>query len=240
MNLSNFAKSAKLSEATELQRVKLLMCYHQHLLKESAVVLTSIFDDLDQLGYSRPNVTRLRKKISSDKEIIQAGDKDRYRLKPSSLLAMTENMNLKSEEVDFEAEHILPNSLLHGTERYLACISDQINASYEHNIYDGCAVLMRGLIELLLKSAATFQERLDLIEKKGSPLSLNEIIQNVKNNNPLRLNRDTLSCLHDFRKLGNFSAHKEDYNATRADIDNERLKFRAAVEQLVYKSGYKK
>lgn len=43
-----------------------------------------------------------------------------------------------------------------------------------------------------------------------------------------------------FRQLGNFSAHKIQYNANRKDIDNVQLRYRVTIEDLLYAAGIKK
>jgi len=55
----------------------------------------------------------------------------------------------KSQDV-FDEGTILPEPDYQGTRGYIESLAKQINASYEHNIFDGCAVLMRRLFEILL------------------------------------------------------------------------------------------
>ncbi len=43
-----------------------------------------------------------------------------------------------------------------------------------------------------------------------------------------------------FKDLGNYSAHKIWYNCTQQDIKPHILKYRAIIEELMYKSGVKK
>lgn len=42
-----------------------------------------------------------------------------------------------------------------------------------------------------------------------------------------------------FKDLGNYSAHKIWYNCTKGDIEQNALKYRTIIEELLYKSGIK-
>ena len=47
-------------------------------------------------------------------------------------------------------EHVLPHALVSGTRGYLERVVFQINGCYEHGWFDGCAVMMRRLVETLI------------------------------------------------------------------------------------------
>ncbi len=113
----------------------------------------------------------------------------------------------------------------------------QINCSYENNIFDGCAVLMRRLLEILLiLSYQEFGIDAAIKDASGNYKMLNPIIDNAVNNTSLGLSRNTKEHLDTFRKLGNFSAHKIYYNAKKKSIDQVMLDYRATIEELLYKS----
>ena len=120
----------------------------------------------------------------------------------------------------------------------LTIAREQINASYEHNLFDACAVLMRRLLEVLL--IHSYQHRSlesKILAPEGSFKELKAIIADATSTGDLALSRNTKTCLDSFRVLGNFAAHKITYNTTRDDIKNIALDFRATVEELLYKAG---
>ena len=53
-------------------------------------------------------------------------------------------------EVVAISDSILPAALTAGTRGYLESLTAQVNAAYDANIFDGCAVLMRRLLEICL------------------------------------------------------------------------------------------
>ena len=61
-----------------------------------------------------------------------------------ALEAQFPRLSVKSQEVVDDGT-ILPASLYGGTRGYIESLAKQINRSYEENIFDGCAVLMRRL-----------------------------------------------------------------------------------------------
>lgn len=73
----------------------------------------------------------------------------------------------------------------------------------------------------------------------GLFVMLDSIIDDAKSNPILSLSRNTKFCLGDFRKLGNFSAHKIYYNCKRDDLKRVLVDFRAIIEELLYKAGIK-
>ena len=70
--------------------------------------------------------------------------------------------------------------------------------------------------------------------------NLSYIINYTNSTKPFRLSKEVIEILDDFRQIGNFSAHKIQYNSKRKDIDNVKLKYRLTIEELLYTSKIKK
>lgn len=117
----------------------------------------------------------------------------------------------------------------------------QINASYENNLYDCAAVIMRRLLEgLLVLSFQNAGIESEIIDKSGKRhVALDQIIKIAEQNEALALSANTKKDMMLFKDLGNYSAHKIWYNCTRGDIKPHILKYRAIIEELLYKSGLK-
>lgn len=94
----------------------------------------------------------------------------------------------------------------------LGSLAKQINASYEHNIFDGCAVLMRRLEEvLLILSYEHLGIETAIKDASGNYLLLESIVKNAEGNAKLGLSRNAKPSIETIRKLGNYSAHKVIY-----------------------------
>lgn len=137
---------------------------------------------------------------------------------------------------------ILPDALYNGLQSNIQSLCKQINASYENNLFDCTAVIMRRLLESLL--VLCYQNtgiEADIMDKNGCfHITLDKIIKNAEQNKTLSLSTNTRRDMVLFKDLGNYSAHKIWYNCTQQDIKPHILKYRTIVEELMYKSGVKK
>lgn len=136
---------------------------------------------------------------------------------------------------------ILPDSIFLSLPSNVQSLCKQINASYENNLYDCTAVIMRRLLEsLLVLSYQKLGIEPDIMDKSGMHhISLDKIIKNAEQNTTLSLSSNTRKDMALFKELGNYSAHKIWYNCTQGDIKPHILKYRAIIEELFFKAGLK-
>ena len=134
---------------------------------------------------------------------------------------------------------IIPDAIANETPLYLQKLIRQINASYENNLFDCCAVMMRRLLEILLVlSFQNMEIENEIMDKSGTHhVTLDKIIQIAEQNPRLALSSNTRKDMRLFKDLGNFSAHKIWYNCTQHDIKPHVLKYRVIIEELIYKAG---
>lgn len=135
---------------------------------------------------------------------------------------------------------ILPFSLFENLSHNIQSLCKQINASYENNLFDCTAVMMRRLLEgLLVLSYQNCGIEKEITEKSGWHSTLDKIIKNAERNTTLALSPNTRKDMALFKDLGNYSAHKIWYNSTQQDIKPHILKYRVIIEELMYKAGLK-
>ncbi|MBR0231700.1 MAG: DUF4145 domain-containing protein [Clostridia bacterium] len=136
---------------------------------------------------------------------------------------------------------VLPIELFNGLPNNVCTLCKQINASYENNLYDCAAVMMRRLLEgLLVLSFQNAGIESEITDKSGKHhISLDNMIKNAEQNSVLALSANTKKDMALFKDLGNYSAHKIWYNCTQSDLRPHILKYRAIIEELMYKSGTK-
>jgi len=188
------------------------------------------------------NSTYLKEDLKKSKNITRESKSQKY----TPLYAFITQMNIKFQDLNSKTEEIstdetiIPLSLVTSTRGYILNLSNQINASYHYNIFDGCAILMRRLLEILLIHCYEACNKDDDIKENGGFKKLNTIINQVILDKPFNLSKDVQEVLHVFRELGNFSAHRIQYNAKRADINNVKLKYRVTIEELLYTTKFKK
>ena len=137
-----------------------------------------------------------------------------------------------------DAGTILPEVDYRTTRGYIETLAKQINASYENNLFDGCAVLMRHLLEVLLILSYRYLKIESAIQDAhGNYHTLDGVIGDAKANASLGLSRNSKACLDTFRQLGNFSAHKIEYTCRREYITPLIQEYRALIMELLHKSG---
>ncbi|SHM76202.1 DUF4145 domain-containing protein [Gracilibacillus kekensis] len=228
---------------SEIEKVKFLI-YFQTNSGINEVSLDEICETFVELGLASPNKSRLKTKLNKSKLFVKGKRDNHYKLHASLYMALKNDISIPSLSNFNEIESfnsVLDKSSYINTRGYLERLAKQINASYENNIFDGCAVLMRRFLEILLiHTYEKYGIDSEIKDSSNNFKMLSDIIKNVKNNTTISLSRNTKECLDIFRELGNFSAHKIYFNARKNDIDHVMLNYRATIEELLYKSGIKK
>lgn len=227
----------------EIEKVELLAFFHQAKQSDFEFPVDLVCEWFERLGVHQPNKSRLNQNIRRSRSFINGKTKGTFRLHGKAFQELQEKYPIiKEENEEIVADGlILPNSLFQKTRGYIESLAKQINASYEHNIFDGCAVIMRRLLEICLIHAYENAGIDSIIRNaQGFYRPLGEIINNAIGNPTLSLSKTTESCLNDFRVIGNYSAHKIYYNARKGDIKKIIIEYRATIEELLYKAGIKK
>jgi len=243
ISLNHFIEKTDLFTQTEIDKVRLLAFYHHVHQEDFEFSLDLVCGWFEDLGLHKPNKSRLKHNLSKSRAFVKNKEQESFRLYANELKSLKRDHSFiseKSEEIE-TTDTILPASLYENTRGYIESLSKQINASYENNIFDGCAVLMRRLLEICLIYSYEHQGiDAEIRDSNGNYKMLSDIVSNAINNSKLSLSRNTKSCLDDFRAIGNFSAHKIYYNARKTDIQKVILEYRAGIEELLYKNGIKK
>jgi len=240
MDINEFATQTNLISQTEVTKIRLLAFYYlrtQEVKEFSTQDIALWFDDLN---LSKPNLSRVSKNLTSSAGFIQGRVKTAFKLHASTIQKLDveyPNITEKSEKI-VSYQSILPKGVYENTRGVIETLSEEINSCYEHNIFDGCAVLMRRLLEILL--ILSYEHlKIETVIKDGNGdfMMLEKIIADAKSNVILSLSRNSKKDMEIFRVLGNFSAHKIYYICRKPDIEKHIIEYRAMVEELLHKSG---
>jgi hypothetical protein len=138
-------------------------------------------------------------------------------------------------------EFILPFAMVKGTRGYVEKVVNQINGCYEKGWFDGCAVMMRRLVETLIIECFEKHGIAHKIKNAaGDFLYLGELVDKTLQETTWNLGRNTKQGLPRLKNIGDQSAHNRRYNAHREDVDKVSNDFRVACEELLYISGLKR
>ena len=238
MTLEQFKNACGFDSLLEVEKVCHLAFFHLKTKNVQEFSPAKAAQWLSDSGGASPNRTRLEGRLRADRNTIKG--QSGFKLKGEyvrNLETKYHTVAEKSQEV-IDQGTILPEIDYKNTRGFIADIVKQINASYEHNLFDSCAVLMRRLVEILLILSYRHLHIENLIKDgSGNYFMLEGIINNANTNSTLGLSRNTKTSLETFRQLGNFSAHKIEYTCRREYIRDEIQNFRALIVELLHKCG---
>lgn len=132
-------------------------------------------------------------------------------------------------------EFILPFALVKGTRGYIEKVANQVNGCYEKGWFDGCAVMMRRMVETLIIEC--FEEhKIEAKVKKadGDYFYLGDLVDMMLKETKWTLGRTARQALPRLKTIGDRSAHSRRWNAFRDDIDKLSDDFRVVCQELLY------
>lgn len=240
MTITKFIDIAELAKQLEVERACLFAFYYLKREDVQEFDAASYSHWISDHNFSQPNRTRLNERLQGSSKTIR-GSKGMFKLKHDYLKELEvkfPQLSEKSQEV-IDDGTILPVALYEKTRGFIESLAKQINASYENNVFDGCAVLMRRLEEVLLIMA---YENLGIDgtikdPSTGTYLMLERIVANASGNSTLNLSRTSRTDIDVFRELGNYSAHKVSYLCRREYIKEKIDRYRALIDELLHKAG---
>lgn len=131
-------------------------------------------------------------------------------------------------------------SLVQGTRGYIEKLSHQINGTYENGWYDGCAVMIRRLIETLIIECFESKGIAHKIQNQsGDFVYLSDLISATLAEGSWNIGRNAKKSLKALKDIGDKSAHSRRFIAQRRDIDKVMLDIRNVVQELVYLASLK-
>ncbi len=232
MNIKQFGAACNIDSQREVERACLLAFFHLRTAKKNEFTVAEAAQWLADYGFATPN-------WSGNTVRGQGGG---YKLNLAFVTAMDKvhpQLQDKSEEI-IDHGSILVEAEYKVGRGYIESLAKQINRSYEENIFDGCAVLMRRLLEVMLILAyRKLGIEAAVQDLDGSYKMLEGIINDAKTNGTLKLSRNSKEVLEVFRKLGNFSAHKIEYTCHRQYIQPHIMDYRGIITELLHKAGLK-
>lgn len=237
MRVDQFSNSVGLINKTEIQKIEMLAFYYLENKKQTEFFLKDIVETLVGLGFARPNITRLSSSIKKSTSFNKGSKKDFYKLTVKRIAELREVLpNLSDSDEIISDNSILPEVLFNQTKRqYLIRIAQQINSTYEHNLFDACTLMMRRLLEILLIHCFEAKGIADRVkEEDGNYQNLKTLINKAITFPEIKLSNEVKKEIDSFRGLGNLAAHRIKYNCRKDDIRILRIEFRALIEELLY------
>lgn len=236
MDVRDFCIKNDLVNMNEIDKVAYLAFFVQWSKSKNIFTIVEIVDILRENNLCNPNISRLKVKIRKNKRFMCKGEN--FALTQKAYLEISQNCIMLDFETIKSNSEFIDENLFNSSPTYLKSLVKQINCSYANNLFDAVAVLIRRVFEILLIKTYLKIGIDDEIKANGNYVTLEKIIDNAIQNKKLSLSRSKKD-LDSIRNVGNYSAHKLEYNANKNDIDKIKDKYRLIVEELLYKSGLK-
>ena len=101
------------------------------------------------------------------------------------------------------SQTVLPRALVNNTRGYIERVVDQINGCYEKGWFDGCAVMMRRLLETLIIECFEANNIANKIKNSstGDFLYLSELISKTLKESTWNLGRNTKKALPSLKSI---------------------------------------
>ncbi|MNO80077.1 hypothetical protein D3C76_712690 [compost metagenome] len=241
MDFSQYLIVVKLSEKTELEKVKLVAFYKNMIDGTTSFFIQDILQVLKDAGHPVSNASRMKGYLMKSKDFKKSGKENEYIITPAARQKVQVEFGYmfnNTEEI-LSSSEILDEKLFLGKRGFLDKLIKQINSSYLNNCYDACAVMMRRVFEIALILAYENKEIQNQIKDgNGDYVMLEKIVANATQNKTLNISRSRKEY-DSIRDLGNFAAHKIHFNTRKSDIDDLKQTYRVCLEELYYIAGLK-
>lgn len=133
-----------------------------------------------------------------------------------------------------DSDAVVYRSLVANTRPYIEAVANQINGTYERGWYDGCAVMIRRLIETLIIETFEAKGIANKIKNgSGDFLFLRDLIGKTLEEPTWNLSRNCKDALRRLKDVGDKSAHNRRFIAHKNDIEPLRSDIRLVVQELV-------
>lgn len=222
-----------------VDRAVALLWWYDHTGSGAVRTARDLAETIEEAGYAEQNVSRLGNHLDQDPRVVKR--EDGYRINAEARAGAEKAFaDLAGPTRPPASDSVLPAGLFLDTRGYLENVVEQVNAAYDHALFDCCAVMLRRVAETLIIEVYEHEGREDEIkDANGNYYFFSQLLNHVESDDKLNWSRNTIRGLKDFKRLGDTSAHNRRVNARQNDIDRVRNGLREAAEELLYKSGIK-
>lgn len=116
---------------------------------------------------------------------------------------------------------------------YVLALARQINACRQFDIFDGCAVLMRRLMEVLIIDAYEVHALRAKIVSGHEYLPLSGLIGVLTSGHEFKLSRNCKKWIDRCKEIGDNAAHSRTYITRKLDIDDFSGNYRSLIAELL-------
>jgi hypothetical protein len=223
--------------ARQLDRALALLWFVGRKEQTAGLTAKEIAALIREVGHAEQNVSRLDSMLTADKRTAAAKGGG-WMLRAAARRELDVVYSDYAGPVELPtSDNMVPMALLLGTRGYLIKVAEQINKSFDTQLYDCCAVMCRRLIETLIIEVYEKHGRTQEIRDGLQYVGLNDMVGRLESDSSMSLSKPAMQTLKGFKAIGDLSAHNRHWNARLGDIEPYRIGFRQVVEELLYRAG---
>lgn len=233
-NRTNFLRELSRLELNQTEEAIALLWFYrqtQAFEERSASELSADFRDEN---FTAPNPSRLGNALRRNRRTVAGRRRGTFQVNARYLdeLEVAYGNLLTNTPARAASPLVLPEDFGRGT-RHLEQLVIEINGTYERGYYDGCAVMLRRILESLIISVFLSRRQADMIRVDGNFLSLEALILKVLTFDQIHLARDARRIMGQIKEVGDVAAHSRNYLTKQQDIDDIKLGARRVLDELL-------
>jgi hypothetical protein len=231
---ADFLKLEEIHTLQILDRFIVLLWWHYHQDNDAAVSFNQLCEESSKAGYPAIDKSRERKKIVADRRTTSLQSGTSFRLQPRAIKKLDEKyIHLLEERPMAKSNTIFAFADFRSTRSYIEKVIVQINVSYDMQLYDCCAVMVRRLLETLIIEIYEKEGRANELKGgDGNYMMFSGLLSYINSDPKINLGRQTKTGLDDFKRIADSSAHNRHFNATKKTIDDKIDGVKIAVVEL--------
>lgn len=235
MDLIGFIRKISETKISTIDRAVAVLWFQCLNNENKGLSIKEASQYIEQAGCAKQNVTNIKRFFRRDMRVIK-GTGDTFLISPKASAKLNEKyLHLINVKPLVKCDAVIPMDLFENAKGYIKKVVLQLNISYQHSLFDCCAVMCRRLLETLIIETYEALNRTDEIKNQNDHyLMLSDLSNYIQNDNKIDLGRNTIKGLKNFKKLGDLSAHNRRFNARKTDIDQIKSDLRISCEELLH------
>ncbi len=230
---TNFLREISRLGLTQTEEAIALLWFYRQTQTFDERSANELAADFRDEGYTSPNATRLADALRHSKKTVNGRRRGTFQINSRYLDELeTSYGGFLNARVETVHPHVLPMDFGRGT-RHLEQLVNEVNGSYQSAYYDGCAVLLRRILESLIISVFIAKKKTDSIRVNGTFLQLEALIERVLAFDELHLSRDARRIMQQLKEIGDVAAHNRTHLTSQQDIDDVKIGARRILNELL-------
>lgn len=219
----------------EPSKIKLFAWFVHRAQQHDRVNTSDIRECYDAAHMDRPNISENLSRLNERSPRVLLKDGRGFYLEGKVRAELDGQYLALVHEQPVEVDgHLVPDQMIEGTRPHLEKLAWQINGCYQYNFYDGCAVLMRRMIESLLIEVFIKAGHVEKIRQNNEFMMLAGIIVVAKQGKCILLARGSDEILEAIKYLGDRAAHSRTYVSVQKDVLDLIPRFRTVIAELLH------